>query len=35
MAGFGGTPAVERLTKPDFHFPTLKALADAAIGPAA
>ena len=35
MAGFGGTPAVETLTKPDFHFPTLKALADAAIGPAA
>ena len=34
-AGFGGTPAVESLTKPDFHFPTLKALADAAIGPAA
>ena len=32
---FGGTPAVEILTKPDFHFPTLKALADAAIGPAA
>ena len=35
IAGFGGTPAVETLTKPDFHFPTLKALADAAIGPAA
>lgn len=35
MAGFGGTPAVETLTKPDFHFATLKALADAAIGPAA
>jgi len=34
IGGFGGTPAVETLTKPDFHFPTLKALADAAIGPA-
>ncbi len=29
MVGFGGTPAVPELTKPDFHFPTLKALADA------
>lgn len=29
MQGFGGTPAVPELTKPDFHFPTLKALADA------
>ena len=27
--GFGGTPAVAALTKPDFHFSTLKALADA------
>jgi putative hydrolase of the HAD superfamily len=27
--GFGGTPAVPQLTKPDYHFPTLKALADA------
>lgn len=27
--GFGGTPAVATLTKPDFHFSTLKALADA------
>lgn len=27
--GFGGTPAVSNLTKPDFHFPSLKALADA------
>lgn len=27
--GFGGTPAVATLTKPDFHFATLKALADA------
>lgn len=27
--GFGGTPAVPELTKPDYHFPTLKALADA------
>lgn len=27
--GFGGTPAVPELTKPDYHFATLKALADA------
>jgi putative hydrolase of the HAD superfamily len=27
--GFGGTPAVTKLTTPDFHFPTLQALADA------
>jgi putative hydrolase of the HAD superfamily len=27
--GFGGTPAVAALTQPDFHFSTLKALADA------
>lgn len=27
--GFGGTPAVPELTKPDYHFPTLQALADA------
>ena len=27
--GFGGTPAVEQLAKPDFHFSTLAALADA------
>ncbi|HEV2547239.1 MAG TPA: HAD-IA family hydrolase [Stellaceae bacterium] len=27
--GFGGTPAVAQLAKPDFHFATLKALADA------
>jgi putative hydrolase of the HAD superfamily len=27
--GFGGTPAVATLTKPDYHFATLKALADA------
>ena len=26
--GFGGSPVVE-VTKPDYHFPTLKALADA------
>jgi putative hydrolase of the HAD superfamily len=32
MAGFGGTPEVKTLTKPDFHFATLKALADAAVG---
>ncbi len=30
--GFGGTPEVASLTKPDFHFPTMKALADAAVG---
>ena len=29
LKGFGGTPAVAKLTVPDFHFPTLKALADA------
>lgn len=27
--GFGATPVVPELTMPDFHFPTLKALADA------
>ncbi|WGF89729.1 HAD-IA family hydrolase [Marinivivus vitaminiproducens] len=27
--GFGATPVPETVTKPDFHFPTLKALADA------
>jgi putative hydrolase of the HAD superfamily len=32
MAGFGGTPEVPELTKPDFHFATLKALTDAAVG---
>jgi putative hydrolase of the HAD superfamily len=32
MTGFGGTPAVPALTKPDFHFATMRALADAAIG---
>jgi len=32
MAGFGATPEVLNLTKPDFHFATLKALADAAVG---
>jgi putative hydrolase of the HAD superfamily len=32
MAGFGATPEVPELTKPDFHFATLKALADAAVG---
>ncbi len=30
--GFGGTPEVANLTRPDFHFPTMKALADAAVG---
>lgn len=29
QAGFGGTPAVPALTTPDYHFPTLAALADA------
>ena len=29
MRGFGGTPAVSNLTKPDFHFSSLKAFADA------
>ena len=29
LPGFGGTPAVTELTTPDFHFPTLEALADA------
>jgi putative hydrolase of the HAD superfamily len=28
--GFGGTVSVEKLTAPDFHFPTLAGLADAA-----
>ena len=27
--GFGGTPAVTTLTQPDFHYDSLKALADA------
>ena len=30
--GFGGTPEVPALTKPDFHFPSMKAFADAAVG---
>jgi len=30
LDGFGGTPEPERLTKPDYHFPTLEKLADAA-----
>lgn len=29
MKGFGGTPAVAEITKPTYHFSTLKALADA------
>ena len=29
MAGFGGTPVPACMTKPDFHFSSLKALADA------
>jgi len=32
LAGFGGTPDVPALTKPDFHFATMKAFADAAVG---
>ncbi|SEP30111.1 putative hydrolase of the HAD superfamily [Methylobacterium sp. ap11] len=30
LEGFGGTPEPERLTTPDYHFPTLEKLADAA-----
>ncbi|KXV56624.1 2-haloalkanoic acid dehalogenase [Acetobacter senegalensis] len=30
VGGFGGTIAVENLTKPDYHFSTLKELADLA-----
>ncbi|MCE3247217.1 MAG: hydrolase, variant 2 family protein, partial [Geminicoccaceae bacterium] len=29
LKGFGGTPAVPVLTKPDYHFATLSAFADA------
>lgn len=29
LKGFGGTPAVPVITRPDFHFATLEALADA------
>ncbi len=29
LSGFGGTPEPERITRPDFHFPTLSAFADA------
>ncbi|SMF25301.1 putative hydrolase of the HAD superfamily [Tistlia consotensis] len=29
QGGYGGTPEPESVTKPDFHFPSLKALADA------
>jgi putative hydrolase of the HAD superfamily len=29
MKGFGGTPAPKAVTKPDFHFSTLRELADA------
>jgi putative hydrolase of the HAD superfamily len=32
QAGFGGTPEVRELTKPDFHFASMKAFADAAVG---
>lgn len=31
LKGFGGTIAVEQLTKPDFHFATLDELADKAV----
>lgn len=31
LGGFGGTIAVETLTKPDFHFATLAELADKAV----
>lgn len=34
LEGFGGTPDPETLTKPDFHFATLAALADAVEGAA-
>jgi len=30
-AGFGGTPEVPALTRPDFHFASMKAFADAAL----
>ncbi|ACA19842.1 HAD-superfamily hydrolase, subfamily IA, variant 2 (HAD-like) [Methylobacterium sp. 4-46] len=30
LEGFGGTPKPARVTTPDFHFPTLEKLADAA-----
>jgi putative hydrolase of the HAD superfamily len=29
LKGFGGTQGVPELTKPDYHFATLAALADA------
>lgn len=32
LSGFGGTPEPKQVAKPDFHFPTLKALADAVEG---
>lgn len=32
MKGFGGTPEVAELTRPDFHFASMKAFADAAVG---
>jgi putative hydrolase of the HAD superfamily len=32
QADFGGTPEVRELTKPDFHFASMKAFADAAVG---
>jgi putative hydrolase of the HAD superfamily len=32
LKGFGGTPAPAKVTRPDFHFATLKELADAVEG---
>ncbi|WP_249977741.1 HAD-IA family hydrolase [Vreelandella olivaria] len=32
LPGFGGTPEPKQVVKPAFHFPTLKALADAVEG---
>jgi putative hydrolase of the HAD superfamily len=31
LPGFGGTPEVREITKPDFHFASMKAFADAAL----
>lgn len=33
LKGFGGTPVPARLTKPDFHFASLKELADVVDAP--
>jgi hypothetical protein len=35
LKGFGGTPVPAKLTKPDFHFASLKELADAVDAPQA